>query len=212
MGQKFDFKKEDKELYMPGENPVIVDVMSMPFIMVDGKGNPNTSKAYKDAMEILYGLSNTIKFGGRKAPSPEGYFEYVIAPLEGLWKIDEEGRDGTRIVDKDRFSWTVMIRQPSFVTFEIYSQALEILRKKKPELDFETTRFEWFEEGKCAQIMHTGTFDSEPATIDKMEKYIEDMGYKNDISMSRWHHEIYLNDFRKIAPDKMKTIIRHPVA
>jgi hypothetical protein len=211
MTKTFDFKKEYRDLYMPKSAPSVIDVPPMVFIMVDGKGNPNTCPAYKNALEIVYGLSYSIKMSKMSGMQPAGYFEYVVPPLEGLWWGEDGYFDGTNITDKDKFYWTSMIRQPDFVTQEVFEQAQEALRKKKPELDSEPARLVSFTEGLCAQIMHTGSYDTESATIAILEKFITESGYKSDLAGDRKHHEIYLGDPRKTAPDKLKTVIRHPV-
>ena len=207
---KFDFKKEYKDLYMPKTKPMIIDVPKMTFIMVDGKGNPNTCSEYKEAMEILYGLSYSIKMSKMSGTEPEGYFEYVVPPLEGFWWTKENDFDGVSVKNKDEFIWTSFIRQPDFVTEEVFQRAKEVLKKKKPELDLNKARLENYTEGKCAQVMHIGPFDSEPESIKKLNEFIKDSGYITDIG-DRKHHEIYLGDPRRTSPDKLKTVIRHPV-
>ena len=208
---KLDYKKEYKDLYLPKTKPSIIEVPEMLFIMVDGRGDPNTSESYKNSMEVLYGLSWSIKMSKMSGTQPEGYFEYVVPPLEGLWQTEEEGFDGINITDKNKFIWTSMIRQPEFVTPEVFETAKEVLSKKNPDVDFSTTRLVKYTEGLCCQIMHIGLYDDEPATIRRMEEYILDSGYVTDINEARWHHEIYLGDPRKIAPEKRKTVIRHPI-
>ncbi|MEX1307649.1 MAG: GyrI-like domain-containing protein [Eubacteriales bacterium] len=205
----FDFKKAQKDLYAPKTLPSVVDVPNMRFIMVDGKGNPNTSKAYASAIEILYGLSYGIRMNKPEA----GYFAYVVPPLEGLWRLEDGGefKGNGAIEDKDQFVWTAMIRQPDFVTDEVFEKAKQTLAKKKPYLDLSLARLEDFTEGLCVQVMHIGPYDDEPATIANMEDYTKQAGYVNDIHGARRHHEIYLSDPRKSAPEKMKTIIRHPI-
>jgi len=211
MPDKFDYKKEYKDLYMPKTKPSIIEVPEMIFIMVDGKGNPNTCEEYKNAMEVLYGLSYSIKMSKMNGTQPKGYFEYVVPPLEGLWWVEDDNFDGINITDKDKFCWTSMIRQPEFVTIEVFETVKQALLKKKPELDFSTTRLSIYKEGLCAQIMHIGPYDDEPATIKVMEEFIVNEGYINDISIARLHHEIYLGDPRKTKPEKLKTVIRHPI-
>ncbi len=211
MPDKFDYKKEYKDLYMPKTKPSIIEVPEMIFIMVDGKGNPNTCEEYKNAMEVLYGLSYSIKMSKMNGTQPKGYFEYVVPPLEGLWWVEDDNFDGINITDKDKFCWTSMIRQPEFVTIEVFETVKQALLKKKPELDFSTTRLSIYKEGLCAQIMHIGPYDDEPATIKVMEEFIINEGYINDISIARLHHEIYLGDPRKTKPEKLKTVIRHPI-
>ncbi|MDD5933978.1 MAG: GyrI-like domain-containing protein [Clostridiales bacterium] len=213
MSDKFDFKKEYKDLYMPKATPAIIEVPEMVFITVDGKGNPNTSEEYKNAMEVLYGLSYSIKMSKMNGTQPDGYFDYVVPPLEGLWTIAEQGInfDGRMIVDKEKFVWTSMIRQPEFVTEEVFEKAKDVLLKKKPEIDLSTTRLVRWTEGLCVQIMHYGPYDTEPADIKLMDKYVLEHGYKNDINEVRRHHEIYLGDPRKTKPENLRTVIRHPI-
>jgi len=211
MSGAFDYKKEYKDLYLPKAKPSVIDVPEMVFIMVDGKGNPNTSAEYKNAMELLYGLSYSIKMTKMSGKTPTGYFDYVVPPLEGLWWGETGYFDGTNIADKDKLRWTSMIRQPEFVTQEVFDSAKQALNKKKPGLDLSIARLVPFSEGLCAQIMHIGSYDDEPATIAILERFILDNGYANDISGSRRHHEIYLSDPRKTAPEKLKTVIRHPI-
>lgn len=212
MTEKFDFKKEYKNLYMPKTKPSIIDVPAMTFIMVDGEGNPNTCNEYKNVLEVLYGLSYAIKMSKMKGTQPKGYFEYVVPPLEGLWWINDEKFHGLNILNKDKFCWTSMIRQPDFVTVEVFEAAKITLMKKKPGIDISAARLVVFEEGKCAQVMHIGSYDSEPATIKILEDFIIEAGFKNDISEIRKHHEIYLSDPRKTAAEKLKTVIRHPIS
>jgi hypothetical protein len=207
----YDFKKEYKDLYLPKATPSVIDVPEMTFIMVDGKGNPNTSAGYKAALEVLYGLSYGIKMSKMGDAQPKGYFDFVVPPLEGLW-WSADGGVITDISDKDCFCWTSMIRQPDFVTESVFEQVKETLAKKKPSLDLSFARLERFTEGVCVQIMHFGSYDDEPATVAVLDKFAADSGYILDFSERRRHHEIYLGDPRKTAPEKLKTIIRHPIA
>lgn len=204
----FDFKKDRKDLYDPPTAPAIVDVPEMPFLMVDGKGNPNTSKAYAEAMQILYGLAYTIRMN----KAEEGYFEYVVPPPEGLWSLtDASFRGGGAIADKEQFLWTMMLRQPDFVTAKVFLAAKEKLAKKKPGLDLTLARLETYAEGLCVQAMHLGPYDAEPETVRLMERYREQRGFQPDFTGKRRHHEIYLSSPQKTAPEKMKTILRHPI-
>ncbi|MDS1031010.1 GyrI-like domain-containing protein, partial [Bacillota bacterium LX-D] len=165
----FDYKKEYKDLYMPKDKPVLIEIPSMNFIMVDGCGDPNNNPGFKQAVELLYGLSFTIKMSKMKGNQPEGYFEYVVPPLEGLWWIDE----GEFSFEKrDNWKWTLMIRQPEFVNEEVFKWACERLIKKKPELTTENARFEAFDEGLCVQIMHIGPYSTEPETMKKIDAFI----------------------------------------
>jgi hypothetical protein len=207
----FDFKKEYKDLYQPKNKPSIINVPPMRFIMVDGKGDPNISPLYKSALETLYALSYSIKMSKMGAARPDGYFDYVVPPLEGLWWFDGIPFDGSVIGRKDEFSWVMMIRQPEFVTPEVFKAAKVSLSKKKPEIDTSVARLEDFEEGLCAQVMHFGSYDNEPPTIAALDEFIKTNGYRTEMSGLRQHHEIYLNDPRKTAPEKLKTVIRHPI-
>ena len=204
----FDFKKEYKELYLPKTKPMIINVPSMQFIMINGKGDPNVSPLYKEAVEILYGLSYTIKMNKNR---PEGYFEYVVPPLEGLWWFENNFFDGIVIGRKHEFSWIMMIRQPDFVTPEVFEMAKQILSRKKPKLDVSKARFENFTEGLCGQIMHIGSYDEEAPTVQVLEEFINSEGYLTKMEGMRQHHEIYIGDPRKTAPEKLKTVIRHPI-
>jgi hypothetical protein len=205
-----DFRKTQKELYMPKTTPSIVEVPQMVFFMVDGAGNPNTSPDYAAALGILYGLSYSVKMSKMSATQPNGYFDFVVPPLEGLWWF-KDGGVITDILDKDNFCWTSMVRQPEFVTSEVFEATKAALAKKKPELYLPAARLETFTEGLCAQIMHIGAYDNEPATIAVLEKFIEESGYTTDFTATRRHHEIYLGDPRKTAPEKLKTVIRYPI-
>ena len=205
-----DFKKEQKDLYQPKSTPSIIDVPEMTFIAVDGKGDPNTSDEYAAAIEILYGLSYSIKMGNKTI------LEYVVPPLEGFLTVDGK-YESCEIIDKDKFHWTALIRQPVFVTAEIFEFAKITLAKKKPNLDTSKAQFIKINEGLCVQAMHIGSYDDEPATIAAMEQYATEQGYVVDINdicqpgSGRRHHEIYLSDPRKVAPEKLKTVIRHPI-
>lgn len=208
---KFDYKKEYKDLYQPKTKPSIIEIPEMIFIAIDGKGDPNTSDEYKEALEILYGLSFTIKMSKMSGTQPEGYFEYVVPPLEGLWYVDDAKFDGTNITDKSRFCWISMIRQPEFVTEKVFENVRNALAKKKRELDLSKARLMKMTEGLCIQIMHKGAYDNEPESIAKIREFAEKSGYTEDISDTRFHHEIYLSDPRRCAPENLKTVIRHPI-
>lgn len=207
--EKLDYKKAYKELYRPKTTPGIVDVPKMLFIQVEGKGDPNSSAAYARALQLLYSLSFTIKMSKMGDDIPAGYFEYVVPPLEGLWWID--GLKGLDYDRKNDFCWFSMIRQPEFVTEEVFSWAKEKAAGKDPELEYAKARLVRRTEGLCVQCMHLGPYDDEPATIAKMTQYARKNGYAEDFSDTRHHHEIYLSDPRKTAPEKLRTVIRHPV-
>ena len=208
---KLDYKKEYKDLYRPKTKPSIIDVPEMLYIAVNGEGDPNTGKEYREALNILYALSYSIKMLKMNGTQPEGYFEYVIPPLEGLWYTDRVAFDGLNVTDKSKFKWISMIRQPEFVTEEVFEAAKTALQKKKPELDLSKARLIEMKEGLCVQIMHKGSYDDEPASIERMKCYAEENGYSEDLSEQRLHHEIYLSDPRRCAAENLKTIIRHPV-
>lgn len=201
-----DFKKTEKEFYSPKTTPSIVDVPAMKFITVDGKGDPNQSQEYVEAVETLYGLTYSIKMRHKSI------LEYVVPPLEGFWSVDDEFRGGgASITDKSKFVWTMMIRQPDFVTNEIFEEAKMLLAKKKPSLDLSKAKFQTIKEGLCVQVMYIGSYDDEPATIVAMDSFAIASGYEMDISDVRRHHEIYLSDPRKVEPSKLKTVLRHPI-
>ena len=209
MAVAFDFKKEYKNLYSPKTAPKLIDVPQMVFVMVDGKGNPNTSGEYKSSVEILYGLSYALKMSKKSGRQPDGYFDYVVPPLEGLWWLSDGS--GFLYKDKDKFCWTSMIRQPDFVDATAFETAGTELAKKKPNLDISRARLETFTEGLCVQAMHIGPYDDEPKTIAAIAQFITDNGYVSDIGEKRRHHEVYLSDPRKVAAEKLRTIIRHPI-
>ena len=205
----FDFKKEYKEFYMPKGKPEIVTVPKMNYIAVRGKGNPNVEDGeYKKSIELLYGIAYTIKMSKKGDHKIEGYFDYVVPPLEGFWWQDDV--DGIDYSHKENFQWISVIRLPDFVTKDDFEWAIEEATRKK-KMDFSKVEFLTLEEGLCVQCMHSGSYDDEPATIAAMDKFIADNGYENDISDTRRHHEIYLSDARKVAPEKLKTVIRHPI-
>ena len=205
----FDFKKEFKEFYKPKNKPHIVDVPKMNYIAVRGKGDPNEENGeYKQAMGVLYSVAYTLKMSYMTDYKIEGFFEYVVPPLEGFWW--QEGTDGVDYSDKSGFFWISMIRLPDFVTEENFRWAVETAEKKK-KLDCSKAEFLTVEEGLCVQIMHIGSYDYEPKTIEIMERFMEENGYVKDFSESRRHHEIYLSDPRRAAPEKLKTVIRIPV-
>ena len=205
----FDFKKEYKEFYMPKQKPEIVEVPEMNYIAVRGKGNPNTEGGeYQKAMEVLYSLAYTIKMSYKTDYKMEGFFEYVVPPLEGFWW--QENVDGIDYGDKDSFCWVSCIRLPDFVKKEDFEWAVKTAEEKKKK-DFSSAEFLTVEEGLCVQIMHVGPFDDEPRSVEIMDKFLAENGYICDITEKRLHHEIYLSDARKVPPEKWKTVIRHPI-
>lgn len=205
----FDFKKEYKEFYMPKKQPEIVEVPKANYIAVRGTGDPNEEGgAYKQAIGVLYAVAYTLKMSYKTERKIAGFFEYVVPPLEGFWW--QEGVEGINYADKAAFNWISVIRLPDFITREDFDWAVETASKKK-KLDCSSAEFLTIEEGLCVQIMHIGSFDSEPESVALMDKYLAENGYANDLSESRLHHEIYLSDVRKSAPEKWKTVIRHPI-
>ena len=205
----FDYKKEYKEFYMPKNKPEIVDVPEMNFIAVRGAGNPNVEGGeYKASIGLLYGIAFTIKMSKKGTHQIDGYFDYVVPPLEGFWW--QEGIEGVDYSRKDEFQWISLIRLPDFVTKEDFEWAVAEATKKK-KTDFSKVEFMTIKEGLCVQCMHVGAYDDEPATIALMDKFLQDNGYENDFSETRLHHEIYLSDARRVAPEKLKTVIRHPI-
>ena len=205
----FDYKKEYKEFYMPKNKPGIVEVPAMNYIAVRGKGNPNVEGSeYKQSIGLLYAIAFTIKMSKKGSHQIDGYFDYVVPPLEGFWW--QENTDGVDYNDKSAFNWISVIRLPDFITKADFEWAVETATKKK-KLDCSSAEFMTIEEGLCVQIMHLGAFDDEPTTVALMDAYLEQNGYVNDMSKDRLHHEIYLSDARKVAPEKWKTVIRHPV-
>lgn len=205
----FDFKKEYKEFYMPKNKPEIIEVPRANYIAVRGKGNPNTEGgAYQQAIRVLYAVSYTLKMSSRTGYKMEGFFEYVVPPLEGFWRQDNV--KGVDYGNKDTFSWISVIRLPDFVTAKDLVWAVETATKKK-KIDCSLAEFLTVEEGLCVQIMHVGSFDDEPATVALLDDYVKENGYLNDINDNRHHHEIYMSDARKAAPYKWKTVIRHPI-
>lgn len=194
---------------MPKGKPEIVTVPKMNYIAVRGKGNPNEEEGeYKKSIELLYGIAYTIKMSKKGDHKIEGYFDYVVPPLEGFWW--QETVDGIDYSHKENFQWISVIRLPDFVTKADFDWAIEEATRKK-KIDFSKVEFLEIEEGLCVQCMHSGSYDDEPATVAAMDKFIADNGYENDISDTRRHHEIYLSDARKVAPEKLKTVIRHPI-
>ena len=223
----FDFKKEYKEFYMPKNEPEIVKIPPMNYVAVRGKGNPNVECGdYQQAISILYAVAYTLKMSYKTDYKIEGFFEYVVPPLEGFWwqgeqhPVDAEmrtdrtdRRENTKGIDysnKDTFNWISVIRLPDFITEKDFAWAVQTATRKK-KIDCSPAEFLTIDEGLCVQIMHQGSFDSEPATVALLEDYLKEQGYENNINEQRLHHEIYMSDARKVAPEKWKTVIRHPI-
>jgi len=205
----FDFKKEFKEFYMLKQKPEIVTVPAMNFVAVRGKGNPNEEGgAYQKAMGILYSVAFTLKMSYKTDYKIEGYFEYVVPPLEGFWWQD--GVEGIDYEHKEEFNWISAIRLPDFITEKDFRWAVETASAKK-KIDCSAAEFLTVDEGLCVQIMHVGPFDDEPESVALMDAFLELNGYENDLNDKRLHHEIYMSDARRVAPEKLKTVIRHPI-
>ena len=205
----FDYKKEYKEFYMPANKPSIVTVPKMNYIAVRGKGNPNDENGeYKNSIGLLYAIAFTIKMSYKGSHKIDGYFEYVVPPLEGFWW--QEGSDTIDYANKNGFNFISLIRLPDFVTKADFDWAVKEATNKK-KTDFSKVEFLTYDEGVCVQCMHVGSYDDEPKTIALMHEYMAANGYVLDISESRYHHEIYLSDPRKCAGEKLKTVVRHPI-
>ncbi len=205
----FDFKKEYKEFYLPKNKPAIIEIPKMNYIAVKGKGNPNEENGdYQNTLSLLYGIAYTLKMSYKGDHKIDGFFEYVVPPLEGFWWQD--GKDGIDYDQKEALNFISIIRLPDFVTKADFDWAIEEATKKKKQ-DFSRVEFLTYDEGLCVQCMHTGSYDDEPATVELMHKYMQDNGFKLDITDKRYHHEIYLSDPRKCDTSKLKTVIRHPV-
>lgn len=205
----FDFKKEYKELYQPKSKPQITAVPPMNYIAVRGTGDPNEDGgAYQQVISVLYAVAYTLKMSYKTDYKIAGFFEYVVPPLEGFWRQDDV--DGVNYADKSGFHWISVIRLPDFVTKTDFDWAVQTAAKKK-HLDCSSAEFLTIEEGLCVQMMHVGSYDDEPASVAVMDEYLAQNGYANDLTAERLHHEIYISDPRKTAPEKRKTVIRHPI-
>lgn len=205
----FDFKKEFKAFYMPKNKPEIVTIPKMNYIAVRGQGDPNEKDgAYQKAIGVLYAIAYTLKMSYKSDYKIEGFFEYVVPPLEGFW--EQENVEGVDYNNKSAFRWISVIRLPDFVSKEDFDWAIATASQKK-KLDCSSAEFLTVDEGLCVQMMHIGSFDDEPRSIALMDSFINENGYENDINRKRLHHEIYMSDARKVAPEKWKTVIRHPI-
>ena len=206
----FDYKKEYKEIYIPKNKPSIIEVPKMNYIAIRGKGNPNEENIeYKASIRLLYAIAFTIKMSYKTAHKIEGYFEYVVPPLEGFW-WQEGNKNGIDYKSKEKLNFISIIRLPDFVTKEEFNWAIKEATNKKKQ-DFSKVEFLSHEEGLCVQCMHIGAYDDEPTTINLMHKYMLENGYELDIAENRLHHEIYLSDPRRCETSKLKTVIRHPI-
>jgi len=200
---KYEWKKAAKEFYLPKNRPEVVTVPEFKFLMLDGKGNPNEA-GFAEAIGVLYLLSYSLKMLPKRGITPEGYFDYTVFPLEGVWDLAEEAR-GLEVLDKDSLIYTLMIRQPDFVTPELMQDIIKEVRNKKPHPLLEKVKFDTMAEGLCVQMLHLGPYDDEPQSFANMERFCSEHNLKR---LSKVHREIYLSDFRKTQPDKLKTVLR----
>ena len=209
MKTAFDYKKEYKEFYLPKKKPEIVDVPAMNYIAVRGTGDPNREDGdYQKAIGLLYAIAFTIKMSKRSGHQIDGYFDYVVPPLEGFWW--QEGVEGFDYTSKELFHWISVIRLPDFVSRDDFAWAIAEATAKKKQ-DFSRVEFLTIEEGLCVQMLHIGPYDDEPGSVAMMDAFIAEQGYGNDFSDTRLHHEIYLSDVRRTAPEKLRTVLRHPI-
>ena len=205
----FDFKKEYKELYKPKDKPSIINVEKANFIAVRGVGDPNSENSeYKQSISLLYPIAYAIKMSKKGDYKIDGYFDFVVPPLEGFWW--QEGIRGVDYANKDSFNFISLIRMPDFVTKEVFEWAIEETTRKKKK-DFSKVEFFTYDEGLCVQCMHIGPYNDEPITVEAMHEYMIEQGYELDITDERFHHEVYISDVRKISPEKLKTVLRHPI-
>ena len=205
----FDFKKEYKELYKPKDKPSIINVEKANFIAVRGVGDPNAENSeYKQSISLLYPIAYAIKMSKKGDYKIDGYFDFVVPPLEGFWW--QEGIKGVDYANKDSFNFISLIRMPDFVTKEVFEWAIEETTRKKKE-DFSKVEFFTYDEGLCVQCMHIGPYNDEPITVEAMHEYMIEQGYELDITDERFHHEVYISDVRKTSPEKFKTVLRHPI-
>ncbi len=203
---KYEWRKQAKQLYLPKNKPEIVSVPDFKFFMIEGKGNPNNEE-FSEAIGVLYSLSYTLKMLPKKGIVPEGYFDYTVFPLEGIWDLAEEAR-GLEVLDKDSLIYTIMIRQPDFVTEELVQEVINTVKIKKPHVLLDKVKFSSLEEGFCVQMMHVGPYDDEPVSFASMEEFCVQNNLKR---LCQTHKEIYISDFRKTQPEKLKTVLRFKV-
>jgi len=203
---KYEWKKNDKALYLPKNEPTVIEVPPLKYFMLSGKGNPNHAD-FAEAVGVLYSLSYAVKMMPKKGPAPEGYYEYTVFPLEGVWDLAEDARHAD-ILDKDKLVYTIMIRQPDFVTESLAQEVIAAVEKKKPHELLSQVVFGGLQEGLCLQMMHHGPYDEEPASFARMEQYCAEHNLRRE---SKLHKEIYISDVRKTRPDKLKTVLRFKV-
>jgi len=203
---KYEWRKQDKKIYLPRKYPELVQIPPMKYFMIDGRGNPN-DEAFSEVIGVMYSLSYAIKMMPKSGEVPEGYFDYTVFPLEGIWDLDEEGKKN-KTLDKDRLVYTLMIRQPDFVNEELARRVIDRTKIKKPHVLLEKVKFGTLEDGPCVQMMHIGSYDTEPESFKLMEEFCNDNGLKRK---ELNHREIYISDFRKTDPEKLNTVLRFKV-
>lgn len=201
---KYEWKKSERELYIPKNIPVLIDVPSQKFFLIKGKGNPNQND-FSERVGVLYTMSYAVRMMPKNGLTPEGYFEYTVYPLEGIWDLTEEGKKADYL-NKDELLYTIMIRQPDFVTEEVFKKALEISKRKKPHPFLDDVVFGEIEDKLSVQMLHNGSYDDEPATFEKMNQFLIENGLSRRTLL---HREIYLSDARKVDKDKLKTVLRY---
>ncbi|MDA3867636.1 MAG: GyrI-like domain-containing protein [Salinivirgaceae bacterium] len=205
---KHEWRKHEKKIYLPKQKPVVVEAPAFKYFTIGGEGNPN-SELFTDRVEILYALSYAVKMSPKKNMAPDGYFDYTVYPLEGIWDVNDEAKKKSdKQLDKNSLVYKIMIRQPEFVDDNFAQRIIEIVKEKKPYLDLSQVKFEQIEEGKCVQMLHVGSYDDEPASFEQMKAFAEQNGFRR---LSKNHKEIYLTDARKVAPEKLKTVLRFEV-
>lgn len=209
MSDKYEWRKKEKGLYLPKSKPEFVDVPEIKFITLRGEGSP-AEERFTEIIATLYSLAYGIKMLAKKMEiKPKGYFDYTVYPLEGIWDINDEAKKAfTGIINKGDFVYQIMIRQPDFVDEGFYLQILDVIKKKKPNPLLEHVEFKTISEGKCVQMLHLGKYEDEPVSFEKMENFAKDEGFTR---ISKVHREIYLSDARKVAPEKLKTVLRFKV-
>lgn len=203
---KYEWKKKEKEIYLPKSEPTIVTVPKQNFITISGTGNPNSSD-FAEKVGILYSLAYAVKMMPKQGYTPEGYIDYTVYPLEGVWDLTEDGKKSSTF-NKDELVYTIMIRQPDFVTVDVFNRAMDKVKKKNPSILLEDVKFETYEDGLCVQMLHIGSYDNEPASFQKMKDFIKE----NNLQIKTLiHREIYISDARKTEPSKLKTVLRYKV-
>ena len=203
---KYEWRKQEKDMYLPKEKPEIVSIPEQKFLVINGVGNPN-NKEFSEKIEVLYSLAYSIRMMPKQGYTPEGYFEYTVYPLEGIWDLTEEGKK-SKTINKEELMYKIMIRQPEFVTEEVVERAFENTRKKKTNPFLDEVAYDTFEDGLSVQMLHVGPYDDEPRTFNQMSVYLEENNLER---VTFAHREIYLSDVRKVDPKKLKTVLRYMV-